>query len=304
MSSALFTEHRPLLFGIAYRMLGRVVEAEDAVQETFLRWQKQNPAAVQTPKAWLIATLTRLCIDQLRSVQRQREDYVGIWLPEPFLNDDHTPSAPSPADTAALGDSLGMAFMLLLEKLTPLDRAVFLLREAFDRDYSEIASIVGKSEAACRQIVSRARTQLALTPRPSDAVADVARTEPLVARFTEACRTGNLNELLALLTEDAVLYTDGGGKVKSRLKPIVSALYASRFLAGISPHVFREAISRPTVVNGHPGMIQRRPNGVLTVNAFAFDATGTHIRAIYIVSNPEKLTHAPALPPVPGPSPS
>lgn len=297
MSSALFTEHRPLLFGIAYRMLGRVVEAEDAVQETFLRWQKQDASAVQTPKAWLISTLTRLCIDQLRSVQRQREDYVGIWLPEPFLHDDQKPAAPSPADTAALGDSLGMAFMLLLEKLTPLDRAVFLLREAFDRDYSEIASIVGKSEAACRQIVSRARTRLALTPRPSDAVADAARTEPLVARFTEACRTGNLDELLALLTEDAVLYTDGGGKVKSRLKPIVSALYASRFLAGISPHVFREAISRPAVVNGHPGMIQRRPNGVLTVNAFAFDETGTRIKAIYIVSNPDKLTRAPALPP-------
>lgn len=184
--------------------------------------------------------------------------------------------------------------MLLLETLTPLDRAVFLLREAFDRDYAEIAPIVGKSEAACRQIVSRARTQLGRTERPADFVADVARTEPLVARFTEACRTGNLSELLALLTEDAVLYTDGGGKVKSRLKPIYSALYASRFLAGISPHVFQEAISRPAIVNGLPGMIQRRPNGVLTINAFAFDETGTRIKAIYIVSNPEKLTHVPS----------
>lgn len=269
-------------------MLGRVVEAEDAVQETFLRWQKQDHATVQTPKAWLISTLTRYCIDQLRSAQRQREDYVGMWLPEPLIGD---PS--SPGDAAALSDSLGTAFMLLLEKLSPIDRAVFLLREVFDRDYAEIAPITGKSEAACRQIVSRARTQLSRTPKPADLVADTTRTEPLVARFTEACRTGNLQELLALLTEDAVLYTDGGGKVKARLEPIFSGLYASRFLAGVSAFVFREALTRPTCVNGQPGVLMRRSDGVMTVTSFDFDETGRRIKAIYIVSNPDKLHSLP-----------
>lgn len=283
----LFREHRPLLQGIAYRMLGGVAEAEDAVQETFLRWQTRDTSAVQSPKAWLISTLTRLCIDQLRSARHRRENYVGVWLPEPLVGD----TAPSPADHALLAESLGTAFLLLLETLEPVERAVFLLREVFDRDYAEIAPIVGKSEAACRQIVSRARVRLGRAERPADHVADVTRAEPLVAKFTEACRTGDLDALLALLAEDAVLFTDGGGKVKSRLHPIRSALYASRFLAGISPHAFREAVTRPMTVNGRPGLHMIRPDGVRTVTSFAFTPDGARIAAIYIVSNPDKLRH-------------
>lgn len=286
----LFLAHRALLQGIAYRMLGSVAEAEDAVQETFLRWQTQDPATVQTPKAWLVATLTRLCIDELRSARRRREEYVGPWLPEPLIGD----TAPSPADHALLAESLGTAFLLLLETLEPVERAVFLLREVFDRDYAEISPIVGKSEAACRQIVSRARARLGRAERPADAVPDVARTEPLVAKFTEACRTGDLDALLALLAEDAVLVTDGGGKVKARLHPIRGALYASRFLAGISPHAFRETTMRPLAVNGRPGLHMIRPDGVRTVASFEFSPDGSRIRAIYLVKNPDKLLHVPA----------
>src|SRR5688572_16689957 len=156
MSTDPFTQYRPLLFSIAYRMLGSVMDAEDMVQETFLRWQQTAANEVQSPKAYLTAIITRLCIDYLRSARVQRESYLGPWLPEPFLTDDTTGAA----ELAALSDSLSMAFLVLLEKLSPLERAVFLLREVFDYDYSEIAAIVGKTEANCRQLVRRARQHL------------------------------------------------------------------------------------------------------------------------------------------------
>ncbi len=150
-----FNTHRPLLFGIAYRMLGRVSEAEDAMQEIWLRWQKQDAAGIQSVKAWLVSATTRLCIDQLRSARRQREDYYGVWLPEPLMPEADT----DPARTAELSDSLNMAFMLMLETLGPAERAVFLLHEVFGYDYTETAAIVDKSEANCRQIVKRAKEQ-------------------------------------------------------------------------------------------------------------------------------------------------
>ncbi|MGC4071217.1 MAG: sigma-70 family RNA polymerase sigma factor [Nibricoccus sp.] len=159
LMTAIFEEHRSLLFGIAYRMLGSRADAEDMVQEAFIRWQKQDAAAIESAKAWLISTVTRLSIDQLRSARRQREEYVGVWLPEPIVGaDEHVAS---PVKMAALSDSLGLAFMHLMEDLAPIERAVFMLREAFDYDYSEIAKIVEKSEANCRQLFSRAKSHLA-----------------------------------------------------------------------------------------------------------------------------------------------
>jgi RNA polymerase sigma-70 factor (ECF subfamily) len=206
MTTDVYTKNRALLFGIAYRMIGSVAEAEDLVQETFVRWQRQDAATIESPKAWLVATLTRLGIDHLRSARHRREEYVGVWLPEPLVD----ATAPAPDEVAALGDSLGMAFLFMLETLGPVERAVFLLREAFDYDYEEIATIVGRSEAACRQIVSRAKSRFA--QREPAQTAPTRKAEQIVQRFMNACATGSVSELLAVLTDDAILYADGGGR--------------------------------------------------------------------------------------------
>ena len=283
MTTDLYTAHRAQLFGIAYRMLGSVAEAEDLVQETFVRWQRQDPAAIQTPRAWLIATITRLAIDHLRSARHRREDYVGVWLPEPIVDG----SAPAPDQVAALGDSLGMAFLFMLETLGPAERAVFLLREAFDYEYPAIAAIVGKSEAACRKIVSRAKEHFA--QREPAKAAPSAQAEQIVQRFMSACSTGSVSDLLAVLTDNAVLYADGGGRVRSVLRPIRSADRISRFFAGIHRRFPGSSPVVLTRVNGEVGAIMRRTDGHLSVSAFAFE--GDRIRAIYTVSNPEKLRH-------------
>lgn len=278
-----FTEHRSLLFSVAYRMLGSVAEAEDMVQETYLRWQRQAGEGVITPRAWLVAAITRLCIDELRSARKRREEYVGPWLPEPIVD----PAAPAPNATAELADSLGVAFLLMLEQLSPVERAVFLLREAFDYDYAEIARIVDKSEANCRQLVSRAKTHLAR--------GDVASAQPtpqsaeIVQRFMTATTTGKLEDLLSVLTEDAVLYTDGGGRVRSALRPIESADHVGRFFLGIRHRGLAGALVKRVRVNGDIGLLIRRADGILSVTSFAF--SGDRIRAIYTVSNPEKLGH-------------
>src|SRR5688500_12325001 len=182
-------------------MLGSVAEAEDMVQETYLRWQRQAGAAIAMPRAWLVAAITRLCIDELRSARKRREEYVGPWLPEPIVD----PSVPAPDATAELADSLGVAFLLMLEQLAPVERAVFLLREAFDYDYADIAHVVDKSEAHCRQMMVRAKNHLARgdvsSARPTP------QSEEIVRRFTTATATGKLEDLLSILTEDAILYT-------------------------------------------------------------------------------------------------
>lgn len=280
-----FTPHRALLFGIAYRMLSSVAEAEDLVQETYLRWQKQDPTAIESPKAWLVATITRLGIDHLRSARHRREEYVGVWLPEPIVD----ATVPAPDESAALADSLGMAFLLMLEELEPTERAVFLLREAFDYDYAEIARIVGKSEPACRKIVSRAKASFAQGARPDPVPSPQA--EQVVQRFMAARESGNVSELLAVLTDNAVLYADGGGLVRSVLRPIVTAERISRFFAGVRKKAGNAATPKPifTSVNGEIGVLSQRPDGHWTVNAFAFE--GDRIRAIYTISNPDKLRH-------------
>jgi len=280
-----FSEHRAHLFGIAYRMLGSVAEAEDMVQETWLRWQKQGGEA-REPRAWLTTAITRLCIDQLRLARREREEYFGVWLPEPLVSDFGT----SPSAEAALAGSLGVAFLLLLEELAPVDRAVFLLREVFEHEYPEIAEIVGRSEAACRQIVSRAKAKLAR--REVREAADSPESERMVRQFLEACETGNLDTLLAMLTEDAVLYSDGGGVVRSAPKPIRSADHVARFLIGVrrrmaKRHPGAHDRDRLVRVNGDLGVLTRRRDGVLMVTSFAFE--GGRIRALYLVSNPHKL---------------
>lgn len=274
--------HRPLLFSIAYRMLGSVAEAEDMVQETLLRWHRRDVSDVKEPAAWLTTTITRLCIDQLRSARRRREEYVGVWLPEPVVED-----RPDASETADLADSLGMAFMLMLEQFSPVERAVFLLREAFGHDYTLIANIVGKSEANCRQMVARAKARLGgLTQGDRTATAEAER---LAREFVTATRTGELAELIAMLTEDAVLYSDGGGKVRAAILPILGPDRIARMFIGLRRfHGDEPPPAKFVRINGSPGVLTRGGDGNLNAMTFAYE--GCRIRAIYIVRNPEKLT--------------
>lgn len=274
------TEYRPLLFSIAYRMLGRVTEAEDMVQEAFLRWHRQEDVSgILEPRAWLTTAITRLCIDQMRSARRQREEYVGTWLPEPIIDE-------KPADDD-LADSLSTAFMLILEELSPVERAVFLLREAFGHDYAAISEIVGKSEANCRQMVTRAKARLGRAEEPKPTSTEEA--ERLVKEFITATRTGELSDLIALLTEDAVLYSDGGGKVRAVIRPIYGPDKIGRMFIGLRRFVTGEpSPARFVRINGSPGVLYRSGDGNLNAVTMAFE--GGKLKAIYIVRNPDKLT--------------
>lgn len=276
-----FLEHRPVLFGIAYRMLGSVAEAEDAVQDVYLRWQKESAAAIRSAKAWLIAATTRLCIDRLRSARRQREEYFGVWLPEPLVQ-----TTPQPEPNAALADSLHTAFLLLLETLTPDERAIFLLHEAFDYSHAEIAEIVGKTEANCRQIIRRAKEHLAHGRGRRSA--DPAQAETLVQRFIAAAREGDLSGLLSVLAPAATLSTDGGGKVRAAPAPIAGAERIARFLLGIRANIPADAEYRLARVNGDLGVVVWSGGQPLAAITFAF---AERIQAIYSVSNPDKLRH-------------
>lgn len=278
-----FNEHRKTLFGIAYRMLGRVSDADDMLQEVWLRWQKQNVAEIHSPKAWLVSVMTRLCIDQLRSARREREEYYGVWLPEPLM----AATEAEPDGAAGLSDSLNMAFMLMLESLGPVERATFLLREVFQYDYADTATIVGKSEVNCRQIVRRAREQLHANPKTPPPPS--AQAERLVEQFLAAAETGEVKELLALLAEDVTVYSDGGGRVKAAGRPIISADHVSRFLTGIWPRLPADTDWRPARINGRSGFLMRSQGEIYGV--LSFDLTDRRVQNIYLILNPDKLRH-------------
>jgi RNA polymerase sigma-70 factor (ECF subfamily) len=266
-------------------MLGSVADAEDMVQEAFVRWQRASGTEVHSPQAYLAAVITRLCIDHLRSARVRREEYVGSWLPEPLLTDGSL----DVTETIDLDETLSMAFLVLLEMLTPVERAVFLLREVFDYDYVEVSRIVDKSEANCRQISRRARESVAAR-RPRFEVS-TEQEERLVGRFVEACQSGDMEGLLGLLSEDVTLYSDGGGKAHAALNPIRGSDRVARFLLGILSKVPSGFSARTTKVNGEPGILgyeSGRPTSVTTLEV----AEG-RIRAIRIVVNPEKLRTLP-----------
>ncbi|PTY03859.1 RNA polymerase sigma-70 factor [Opitutaceae bacterium EW11] len=281
-----FIEHRPLLFGIAYRMLGSVTEAEDAVQDVYLRWQREaaTAMALRSAKAWLITATTRLCIDRLRSARRRREEYFGVWLPEPLVQ---TTPSDAPDANAALADSLSTAFLLLLETLTPDERAIFLLHEAFDYSHEEIADIVGKTEANCRQIYRRAKEHLA--QKRERRRGDPARAETLVQRFLMAARGGDMAELISVLSEDAVLRTDGGGRVRASPTPIEGPDRIGRFLVGIRGNIPADARYNLQRINGGIGVIVVSAGQPIAALTFAVE--GDRIQDIYSVSNPDKLRH-------------
>jgi RNA polymerase sigma-70 factor (ECF subfamily) len=286
-SADAFTAARPQLFAIAYRMLGSVVEAEDLVQEAYLRWQEAPESEVRSPRAYLTTIVTRLAINQLRSARAQREVYVGPWLPEPLV----TMPASDPSHTVELAESLSMAFLVLLERLSPIERAVFLLHEVFDFDYAEIARAVDKSEANCRQILSRARKHVG-APRQRFEAAP-AQAGRLVERFTDAAQAGDLDGLLAVLAEDITLWADGGGKVPgAALKPVHGATAVSRFAIGVVQRfVPQGSVIRAAEINGQPGFIVYVTGRALA--ALVFDVRGGRIHTIYAIGNPDKLQSLP-----------
>jgi RNA polymerase sigma-70 factor (ECF subfamily) len=279
-----FEQLRPLLFAIAYRILGSVTEAEDAVQETWLRYQA-CAAAPASAKAFLSAVVTRISINVLRSARVRREQYVGHWFPEPLLTDPYE----DPERSAELADSVSMAALLLLERLSPLERAVFVLREVFGFGFGEVASAVGRSEAACRQLAVRARRHMD-QGRPRFE-ADRREREELAERFFAALADGDVDSLRELLAADVQLIADGGGKAPALARSITGAEKVTRVLAAIFPWLVRIDVTlQPREVNGQPGAIFRDRDGKV-LSTLALDILDGQIQAIRSVSNPDKLGH-------------
>ncbi len=285
---ATFSQHRTLLFSIAYRMLGSVMDAEDMVQETFLRWQDAPVDDVRAPKPYLSTVITRLCIDQLRSARAQREQYIGPWLPEPLITEETA----TVDEHLALADTLSMAFLVLLERLSPIERAVFLLHEVFDYGYPEIARIVDKSEANCRQLVHRARQHVSAGGQRFDVTPE--QLEDITKRFLAASASGDMDGLIELLADDVTLWSDGGGKVPAALNPIHGADRVARFFIGLARRMPENTQLRPARVNGRPGFIAYVDGAVYLVTEVDF-ADG-RVSSFRIVRNPEKLRHVPSLP--------
>jgi RNA polymerase sigma-70 factor, ECF subfamily len=280
-----FESLRPLMFSIAYRMLASVSEAEDTVQEAFLRYQRalDNGDEIESPKAYLSAVVTRLAIDQLRSARMRRETYVGQWLPEPLLTDD------DPAALAERADSLSMAFLLLLERLSPVERAVFLLHDVFAYGYDEVAAIVGKSEANCRQLASRARRHVE-AEKPRFEASQRERDE-LAARFFAAVSDGDVDGLVDMLAADVVVYGDGGGKAPQWGRPIVGADRVSRLFATLGRQMAELSVTATLhEVNGQPGAVVRDAEGQV-VNVLSLEIVDGAVQTIRSVINPDKLHH-------------
>jgi RNA polymerase sigma-70 factor, ECF subfamily len=279
-----FEELRPLLFAIAYRILGSVAEAEDAVQEAWLRYESSSTQPISI-KSFLSAVVTRLSIDMLRSARVRRETYVGQWFPEPLLTDPYE----DPARSAELADSVSMAALLLLERLSPLERAVFVLREVFAFGFPEIAAAVGRSEAACRQLAARARRHMdAGRPRFE---ADRRDREELAARFFDALRDGDIDGLRELLAADVEMVADGGGKAPALARSVFGADNVARALASVFPLLARiDARVEPRELNGQPGAIVRDRDGKV-LGTLMLDVLGGRIQTIRSVANPDKLGH-------------
>jgi RNA polymerase sigma-70 factor (ECF subfamily) len=279
-----FEELRPLLFSIAYRILGSVGEAEDAVQETWLRFAR-SPARPTSTRDYLSAAVTRIAIDVLRSARVRRERYVGPWFPEPLLSDPNE----DPARAAELADSVSMAALLLLERLSPLERAVFVLRDVFAFGFDEIAAAVGRSEPACRQLLVRARRHMA-DGRPRFA-ADRRERQELAARFFDALKDGDVERLQDLLAADVQFVGDGGGKAPQLARAIVGAQNVARVLGTVFPLLSRIDVSfAPQEVNGQPGAVFRDRDGRV-LHTLALDVLDGRIQAVRAVINPDKLGH-------------
>jgi RNA polymerase sigma-70 factor (ECF subfamily) len=286
----IFQKLRPRLFGIAYRMLGVRADAEDIVQEAWLRWQHAGMEEARIPEAWLVTVVTRLSIDRLRGAIAERERYVGPWLPEPLVGAIAGASADSPESALEAAGDISTAFLLMLERLGPEERAVFLLHQVFEFGYGEVAAMVGKTEAACRKILQRARERVrAGRPR-----FEVGREQhmALLARFLEAARSGDPRRVEELLTEDASYMGDGGGKAKTTVRAVLGAQRVARLVVGIERKWTDGGRHQLIEVNGAPGFLtwrDGRPDSVTSL-----DVRDGRIAAIYVVRNPDKLAYLPS----------
>jgi len=280
-----FETYRAYLFAIAYRMLGSAMDAEDIVQETYLRYQATPPETIHSLKAYLTTILTRLCMDQLQLARRKRELYVGPWLPEPILTEE-TPETVDPEKRVETEESISLAFLVLLEQLQPFERAVFLLREVFAYEFAEIAAMLEKSEAACRRSFSRAKQHL-LARRPRFPQAPETHQQ-LLASFLVAAQSGDMTTLTKLLSENVTLWADGGGKIKQApLRPIIGRDAVTRFILGTKRFWPEDAYVELQEVNGQTAMIIHAGGQVFSV--LAIDVEQGRIEALRIIANPDKL---------------
>jgi RNA polymerase sigma-70 factor (ECF subfamily) len=289
--AASFEPYRRRLLGLAYRMLGSMADAEDAAQEAYLRWHAADRGKVLDPRSFLMTTTARICLDMLTSARARREEYVGAWLPEPVVDT----AALAPDSHTEWAEDLSIALLLTLDRLSPLERAAFLLHDVFDFSFGEVAAALERSEAACRQLASRARAHVrAGRPRgvmapPHSETVDAKHQEFMTA-FVEATRSGDIGKLTQMLASDVRVMTDGGGKVAAALNAIEGADRAARFLIGTARKGWREDYAfRFAAINGLPGVILEGPEGL--VQTAAFEMEGGVIRALYVVRNPEKLRH-------------
>jgi len=287
--AAVFEQHRRLLFSIAYRMLGSVADAEDALQDAFIRWQRAPEVEIRSPKAFLVTIVSRISVSHLQSARAQRETYVGEWLPEPIV----TGPGSDVARLAQIDESVSMAVLLLLERLTPIERAVFLLAEIFDYTHAEIGAMLDLTEPNCRQILRRARQHVRME-RPRFGASTRQHTD-LLQRFHQAAGSGDMDGLLALLSSDVVMHTDGGGKASALPLPIFGADKVARAsVFGQTRLMSLRVLQRIVELNGEPGIVSYlngRPQSVFTIHV-----KDGRITAIFIVTNPEKLSHLPPPP--------
>jgi RNA polymerase sigma-70 factor (ECF subfamily) len=287
-----FEEQRPLLFGVAYRMLGSATEAEDIVQEAYLRSRAADLSAVRSLRAYLTTIVTRLCLDQLKSAHARREQYIGPWLPEPIAVTTAATAMSSPERVIQAQESISFAFLVLLERLAPIERAVFLLREVFDYGYDEVANMVGKSQSACRQIFHRARQRLDEARPRYEADREVRRK--LTERFIAAATSGDMQGLVSLLATDITVWNDGGGKVAAALNLIRGVQPAARLIMALAANpayiAYEYASTDFTDVNGEPAAILRNPEGGVT-NVITFEVVDGRIQQLFVIRNPDKLAH-------------
>ncbi|MFI9823445.1 RNA polymerase sigma-70 factor [Streptomyces sp. NPDC052013] len=285
-----FEEHRPVLLGVAYRMLGRVADAEDVVQEAWLRWSGGDRSEVREPRGYLVRVTTRLAIDRLRQIKARGETYVGPWLPEPYVT-DFGDRVPDTAERAVLADSVSLAVLVVMESLSPLERAVFVLREAFGYPYADIAAWLDRGEPAVRQLAGRARKHVE-ERRPRYEV-DPAQRRDLTERFLAAAAGGDLEGLLELLAPDVRLVGDSGGKARAPLRALQSADKVGRFLIGAARKGVRDFSAQFVEINGGPALLALsggKPDAV-----FQLDVADGRIQAVYIIRNPDKLRSLAAL---------
>lgn len=277
----IFEQHRPRLFGIAYRMLGTHAEAEDILQEAYIRWHKTDAEEIETPEAWFVTVVTRLSIDRLRKASNERETYIGPWLPEPlFVSNESTPE-----EDAELASSLSLAFMVLLERLSPTERAVFLLHDIFDCSYTDISRIIGKTETALRQMLSRIRKRVR-TDKPRFET-DEKEKESLIKKFVVASNTGDEQTLFSLFSDEIALTSDGGGKINAARKVIHGIKRIARLFAITGAKHGNEFEYFLTSINGEIGLLMTQNGKTAAANTFEFE--DGKISAIYRVVNPDKL---------------